>query len=77
MGMRFAEWFKKQDGATAKALAESFPVTVPALYQWMTDGVPVGRMEGVEEFSKRAVSIHDMVLESAELRRRKAEAKAA
>ena len=67
--MRYAEWFEKQDGATAKELAASFPVTVPAVYQWAKDGVPVERMEGVEKFTRRAVCINDMVLESADFRR--------
>lgn len=67
--MRYAEWFKKQSADTAKELAGSFPVTLPAVYQWATEGVPVSRMEGVEEFTQRAVSLHDMVLESADFRR--------
>ena len=73
--MKFSEWFKVDENrARAVELARSFPVTPSAVHQWATDGVPIERMEGVERFTRKAVRIIEMVLESAEFRRvRKAE----
>jgi len=65
--MRFGEWFEK-NRIKARELAASFPVTVSAVHQWATDGVPIVRMAGVEKFTRRAVCINDMVRESAEIR---------
>lgn len=68
--MKFSEWFEKHR-SRAVELAQHTGVTLPAVYQWATNGVPIHRMGAVETFTKRAVRVVDMVSEASEFRARR------
>jgi hypothetical protein len=58
--MTFAQWLDAQRGR-ATLIAEHFGVTMSAITQWRTNGVPLDRMFEVRELTDGAVSLEEMV----------------
>lgn len=58
--MKLGDWLDAERGRLAR-MATHFGVSMSAVSQWRTDGVPVGRMRGVGEFTDNEVSLNDMV----------------
>jgi hypothetical protein len=71
--MMFKEWFAMNRSRAAE-LARSFPVTPSAVHQWSHNGVPLDRMQGVEAFTQRAVTVAEMLAEYAQRRRERKDA---
>lgn len=58
--MKLGDWLDQERGRLAR-MAEHFGVSMSAVSQWRTDGVPVGRMRGVSLFTENSVPLEDMV----------------
>lgn len=58
--MKFTEWLDAEPGR-AKKIAAHFRVTMSAVSQWRENGVPVKRMKAVHTFTRRQVSLSEMV----------------
>lgn len=58
--MTFSEWIESKRGRLSE-VAEHFDVSLSAVTQWKTNGVPIDRMFAVRELSGGVVSIDDMV----------------
>ena len=58
--MKLDDWLNQERGRLAE-LARHFELTQSAVSQWRIDGVPVGRMRGVQAFTGGDVSLDDMV----------------
>lgn len=58
--MTFAEWIELKRGRLSE-VAEHFDVSLSAVTQWKTNGVPLDRMFAVRDLSEGVVSIDDMV----------------
>jgi hypothetical protein len=63
--MRFKQWLDKNTSLGIE-LAKRFDVSHSAVCQWATNGVPIKRMFGVQQFTESAVTVSEMVAESAE-----------
>lgn len=62
--MTFSDWLDTEAGRTTR-LAEYFDVTVSAVTQWRTNGVPVNKLLEVKEFTRGQVTIEEMLEERA------------
>jgi len=58
--MKFTDWLDAERGRVT-LLAQHFGVTLGAISQWRTNGVPLDRMKAVRDFSGAAVSLDEMV----------------
>lgn len=61
--MNLIEWLDGERGRS-EALANHAGVTKAAVSQWKTNGVPVGKMKLVRDFTSGAVTLDEMVPES-------------
>lgn len=61
--MNLTSWLDAEKGRSA-ALAAHFEVTPAAVSQWKKNGVPLGNMKAVREFTGGAVSLEEMVPEA-------------
>lgn len=64
--MDLTTWLEAEKGRSA-ALAEHFDRTPSAVSQWKRFGVPVDLMKAVRDFTGGAVTLEEMVPESAQL----------
>lgn len=64
--MKFDKWLDQETGRT-KALADYFGVTLGAITQWRTNGVPKNRMLDVHQISNGAVTFEEMLMLSSRL----------
>jgi hypothetical protein len=62
--MNLTEWLEAESGRAA-ALAAHFKVTRAAVSQWKSNGVPLAHMKAVRDFTNSAVTLEEMVPESA------------
>jgi DNA-binding transcriptional regulator YdaS (Cro superfamily) len=62
--MDLTTWLDAEKGRSA-ALAAHFNVTPAAVSQWKRNGVPLGNMKAVRDFTGGAVSLDEMVPEPA------------
>lgn len=60
--MNWNQWIDAEKGRAAIA-ARHFDVTEAAVSQWRDNGVPVGRMRAVCEFTEHEVTVDDLVAE--------------
>lgn len=60
--MNLNDWLEAERGRS-EALATHIGVTKAAVSQWKTNGVPVGHMKAVRDFSDGAVTLDEMVPE--------------
>lgn len=60
--MDLITWLKAERGRS-EALALHIGVTPAAVSQWKTNGVPVGQMKTVRDFTDGAVTLEEMVPE--------------
>lgn len=58
--MRLSTWLEAERGRTTK-LAAHFGLTLGAVSQWRTKGVPVDRMLAVRDFTAGEVTLEDML----------------
>ena len=58
--MELTDWLEAEKGRSA-ALAAHFGKTPAAISQWKSNGVPVGLMKAVRDFTKNEVTLEDMV----------------
>jgi len=58
--MNFISWLEAEKGRAA-LLAQHFGKTAAAISQWKTNGVPVGLMKAVRDFTGGAVTLEEMV----------------
>jgi hypothetical protein len=58
--MNFSQWVAAEPGRAAKVAAH-FGVGAAAISQWKRDGVPLGRMKAVRDFSGGEVTLEEMV----------------
>jgi DNA-binding transcriptional regulator YdaS (Cro superfamily) len=58
--MTFGEWLQAKPGR-ATAAASYFRVSLSAISQWATNGVPVRRMKAVRDFTAGEVTLEVMV----------------
>lgn len=58
--MNFSEWLNAEKGRGAEVAAH-FNVTPAAVSQWKTNGVPLGHMKALRDFTSGAVSLEEMV----------------
>ena len=58
--MQFNLWLEAEKGRSA-ALAQHFGKTPAAISQWKANGVPVGLMKAVRDFTGGEVTLEDMV----------------
>lgn len=58
--MRFPAWLDAEVGRASKTAAH-FKVTISAVSQWRTNGVPVDRMLAVRDFTAGEVTLEDML----------------
>lgn len=71
--MYFSEWLQEKPGRPAE-VAQHFQVTPQAVSQWAAQGVPVDRLLEMRDFTKRRVTVEEMVRERAENKARAAAA---
>ena len=64
--MDLTTWLEAEKGRSA-SLAKHFNVTRAAVSQWKTNGIPVGNMKGVREFTQGRVTLEEMVPDAASL----------
>ena len=62
--MDLTSWLEAEKGRSA-SLAAHFGKTPAAISQWKRNGVPVDLMKAVREFTANAVTLEEMVPESA------------
>lgn len=62
--MDFSTWLDQERGRLV-AVADHFGVTKSAVSQWRTEGVPPHRMKALRDFTDGAVTLEEMVPESA------------
>lgn len=74
--MQLTKWLDGEKGRTA-ALASHIGVSPSAVSQWRSNGVPVVHMKAVRDFTRGAVTIEEVVRESARITAAKLAAKAA
>ena len=58
--MDLATWLDAERGRSTR-IALHFGLTLPAITQWRTNGVPVGRMKAVRDFTEGAVTLEEMI----------------
>ena len=58
--MTLIEWLDADRGRLT-ALAAYFGLTQSAVSQWRTNGVPIGRMKAVREYTRGAVTLEEML----------------
>lgn len=58
--MKLTQWMQQKRGRQT-ALAGHLGVTQSAVSQWRQNGVPVRHMPAIARFTRRAVTIEDMV----------------
>jgi DNA-binding transcriptional regulator YdaS (Cro superfamily) len=58
--MNLNQWLDGEAGRTTK-IASHFGRTKGAITQWRTNGVPVGLMKAVRDFTNGEVSLEEMV----------------
>lgn len=58
--MNFGQWLDAERGRQSR-IAERFSVSLSAVSQWRTNGVPRDRILDVHEFTARQVSVEDLV----------------
>ena len=58
--MKLNKWLDQEPGRT-KALAEHFGITLSAVSQWRTNGVPKNKMLEVELFTNGEVTVREML----------------
>jgi DNA-binding transcriptional regulator YdaS (Cro superfamily) len=58
--MTFGDWIRAAQGRASAASAH-FGISLSAISQWTTNGVPVSRMRAVREFTGGEVTLEDMV----------------
>ena len=58
--MKLNAWLEGEKGR-ATAMAAHFGKTPAAISQWKVNGVPLGLMRAVRDFTEGAVSLEDMV----------------
>lgn len=61
--MTLIEWLDAGRGRST-ALATHFALTQSAVSQWRTNGVPLGRMKAVREYTRGAVTLDEMLPDS-------------
>lgn len=61
--MDLSTWLEAEKGRL-KALAQHLDRTPAAISQWKSNGVPVGLMKAVRDFTHGAVTLEEMVPES-------------
>jgi hypothetical protein len=61
--MTFSDWLDAEPGRLA-LVAQHFEITMSAVTQWRTSGVPVGRMLEVRALSDGKVTLEVMVAQS-------------
>lgn len=61
--MKFTEWLD-QDPSRGNELAKHLRISWSAVVQWRHNGVPVKRMKAVHEFTRRKVSLSEMLPDS-------------
>ncbi len=69
--MKLSSWLDEERGRAA-ALAAHFNVTLGAISQWRTNGVPRQRMRAVREFTGDKVTLDEMLPDSFEPQRQAA-----
>lgn len=62
--MTFSEWIDAERGRVAQ-VANSFGITLSAVTQWRTNGVPVDRMIELRDLTGGEVTIEEMVARQA------------
>lgn len=60
--MTLNQWLAAEKGRSA-AMAAHFEVTPAAVSQWKVNGVPVGNMKAVRDFTGGEVSLEEMLPE--------------
>lgn len=60
--MTLKEWLEAEKGRSA-ALANRFGKTPGAVSQWKTNGVPLGLMKSVRDYTGNAVTLEEMIPE--------------
>ena len=60
MCMNLSTWLEAEKGRSV-ALATHLGVTRSAVSQWKTNGVPVNHMKAVRDFTRKAVTLDEMV----------------
>lgn len=60
--MDLNEWLDRERGRMS-AMAAHFRVTVSAISQWRSSGVPVDRMKAVRDYTGNEVTLEEMVPE--------------
>ena len=63
--MQLSTWLDQEKGRTA-ALAEHFQITLSAVTQWRTNGVPKERMKEVRDFSCNQITLEEMLPDAQE-----------
>ena len=58
--MDLATWLDAERGRSTR-IASHFGLTLPAITQWRTNGVPVNRMKAVRDFTDGEVTLEEMV----------------
>jgi hypothetical protein len=66
--MTFPQWLDAQRGR-ATLIAEHFDISMSAITQWRTNGVPIDRMFAVRDLTHGAVSLEEMVEHAATVNR--------
>jgi hypothetical protein len=61
--MDLTTWLEAEKGRSAE-MAAHFKKTPAAVSQWKINGVPVGLMKAVRDFTRNAVTLEEMVPES-------------
>lgn len=64
--MKLSTWLNAERGRVA-AMARHFEVTLAAVSQWQTNGVPRDRMIGVRAYTAGAVTLEDMLAETSDV----------
>jgi DNA-binding transcriptional regulator YdaS (Cro superfamily) len=59
--MDLKTWLEPRGSGKALALAEHIGVSVSAVSQWKTNGVPLAHMKAVRDFTGGEVSLEEMV----------------
>ena len=62
--MNIIDWLEAEKGRST-ALANHFGRTPAAISQWKTNGVPVDLMKAVRDYTGGAVTLEEMIPESA------------
>jgi DNA-binding transcriptional regulator YdaS (Cro superfamily) len=58
--MKFGEWLSQEPGRLTR-VAERFEISKSAVSQWVSRGVPPGRMIEIREITRGEVSLEEML----------------